>query len=128
MSIFPGFGQLPTASNPDLAANTAALNKRNEQFDLRQVQRAERIDVRDKRRAEDVAFREAQELTRLQERANQAQNENRGFETFNRPVATSPDAPSDSKHGTLRNSTSGVKQSTSNRRSRRGSRRVRRGR
>jgi hypothetical protein len=102
MSIFPGFGS-PTGggppsifshmkatrpTDPNILANTAALNLRNEQFVLGQKATADRNIVLDKQRQEDIATQAARDLSRNQRRANRAQNENVDFQQIVRPEAS----------------------------------------
>ena len=95
MSIFPGFGEalgIPKGgttrpTDPNILANTAALNLRNEQFVLGQKATADRNIVLDKQRQEDIATQAARDLSRNQRRANRAQNENVDFQQIVRPKA-----------------------------------------
>ena len=94
MSIFPGFGQALSKggatrpTDPNILANTAALNLRNEQFVLGQQATADRNIVLDKQRQEDIVTQAARDLSRNQRRANRAQNDNANFQQIVRPEAT----------------------------------------
>jgi len=122
MNIFPGFGD-PKAfgSNPETVANTKALNLRNEQFATRQTQRTANQAARTERR-------DARDLTRRQNTANEVQNNNKTFKQIVRPEAANITPPAGASPATTSSASKPNSSSSNTVNRRRNNRRVRRGR